>query len=48
MLCLTVAVISGGKLDMGALIKQAMASTAIAEHQKEAPRYAQKLAKTAH
>ena len=37
-----------GKLDMGALMKQAMASPAIAEHKKDAPKYAQKLAKAAH
>ena len=38
----------GGKLDMGALMKEAMASPAIAEHKKDAPKYAQKLAKAAH
>jgi len=37
-----------GKLDMGALMKQAMASPAIAPHKKDAPKYAQKLAKAAH
>ena len=48
MLRLAVAAASGGKLDMGALMKQAMASPAIAEHKKDAPKYAQKLAKAAH
>jgi leucyl-tRNA synthetase len=38
----------GGKLDMSALMKQAMATPAIAEHKKDAPKYAQKLAKAAH
>jgi leucyl-tRNA synthetase len=33
---------------MGALMKQAMATPAIAEHKKDAPKYAQKLAKAAH
>lgn len=33
---------------MWALVKQAMASPAIAEHRKDAPKYAQKLAKAAH
>ena len=33
---------------MGALMKQAMASPSIAEHKKDAPKYAQKLAKAAH
>ncbi len=37
-----------GKLDMGALMKQAMASPAIAPFKKDAPKYAQKLAKAAH
>jgi leucyl-tRNA synthetase len=37
-----------GKLDMGALMKQAMASPAIAPYKKDAPKYAQKLAKAAH
>jgi leucyl-tRNA synthetase len=37
-----------GKLDMGALMKQAMATPAIAAHKKDAPKYAQKLAKAAH
>jgi len=37
-----------GKLDMGALMKQAMAMPAIAAHKKDAPKYAQKLAKAAH
>ena len=37
-----------GKLDMGALMKQAMASPVIAPHKKDAPKYAQKLAKAAH
>jgi len=38
----------GGKLDMSVLMKQAMATPAIAEHKKDAPKYAQKLAKAAH
>ena len=33
---------------MSALMKQAMATPAIAEHKKDAPKYAQKLAKAAH
>ena len=33
---------------MGALMKQAMASPAIAPFKKDAPKYAQKLAKAAH
>jgi hypothetical protein len=33
---------------MGALMKQAMATAAIAEHKKDAPKHAQKLAKAAH
>ena len=33
---------------MGALMKEAMANPAIAEHKKDAPKYAQKLAKAAH
>lgn len=37
-----------GKLDMGALMKEAMASPAIAPFKKDAPKYAQKLAKAAH
>ena len=48
MLRLAVEAASGGKLDMGALMKQAMASPAISEHKKDAPKYAQKLAKAAH
>jgi len=48
MLRLAVAAAAGGKLDMGALMKEAMANTAIAEHKKDAPKYAQKLAKAAH
>jgi leucyl-tRNA synthetase len=48
MLRLAVAAAQGGKLDMGALMKQAMATPAIAEHKKDAPKYAQKLAKAAH
>jgi leucyl-tRNA synthetase len=47
-LCLAIAKASGGKLDMGALMKQAMASPEIAPFKKEAPKYAQKLAKAAH
>jgi leucyl-tRNA synthetase len=37
-----------GKLDMGALMKAAMASPAVAPYKKDAPKYAQKLAKQAH
>ena len=39
-----------GKLDAGygALMKAAMAAPAIAAHKKDAPKYAQKLAKAAH
>ena len=37
MLRLAVEAASGGKLDMGALMKQAMASPSIAEHKKDAP-----------
>ncbi len=48
MLRLAVEAAAGGKLDMGALMKEAMASPAIAEHKKDAPKYAQKLAKAAH
>jgi leucyl-tRNA synthetase len=48
MLRLAVATAQGGKLDMGALMKQAMASPAVAPHKKDAPKYAQKLAKAAH
>ena len=36
-----------GRLDMGALMKQAMASPTIAKHKEDAPKYAQKLAKAA-
>jgi leucyl-tRNA synthetase len=48
MLRLAVEAASGGKLDMSALMKAAMATPAIAEHKKDAPKYAQKLAKAAH
>jgi len=48
MLRLAVAAASGGKLDMGALMKQAMADPAISKNKKDAPKYAQKLAKAAH
>jgi hypothetical protein len=48
MLRLAVEAAEGGKLDMGALMKQAMASPAIAPYKKDAPKYAQKLAKAAH
>jgi leucyl-tRNA synthetase len=48
MLRLALGAATGGKLDMGALMKQAMASPAIAEHKKDAPKCAQKLAKAAH
>jgi len=36
------------KLDMGQLMKVAMANPVISEHKKDAPKYAQKLAKGAH
>jgi len=48
MLQLAVDGAAGGKLDMGALMKAAMASPAISPHKKDAPKYAQKLAKAAH
>ncbi len=48
MLRLATEAAKGGKLDMGALMKEAMASPAIAAHKKDAPKYAQKLAKAAH
>lgn len=48
MLRLAVAAVVGGKLDMGALMKEAMANPAIAKHKKDAPKYAQKLAKATH
>ncbi len=48
MLRLAVEAAVGGKLDMGALMKAAMASPSIAPHKKDAPKYAQKLAKAAH
>ena len=38
---------SSGNLDMGALMKAAMASPEVAKNKKEAPKYAQKLAKAA-
>jgi len=37
-----------GKLDMGALMKAALADPAVAPYKKDAPKYAQKLAKAAH
>ncbi|NPV62932.1 MAG: leucine--tRNA ligase [Methanotrichaceae archaeon] len=48
MLGLAAKAAAGGKLDMGALMKEAMASPAIAAHKKDAPKYAGKLAKAAH
>ncbi|VVB72765.1 Leucine--tRNA ligase [uncultured archaeon] len=48
MLGLAVQAASGGKLDMGALMKTAMAAPSITAHKKDAPKYAQKLAKAAH
>jgi leucyl-tRNA synthetase len=48
MLRLAVDGAAGGKLDMGVLMKAAMAAPAIAAHKKDAPKYAQKLAKAAH
>jgi leucyl-tRNA synthetase len=48
MLRLAVEASEGRKRDMGALMKQAMASPAIAPFKKDAPKYAQKLAKAAH
>ncbi len=37
-----------GKLDMSALMKSAMSDPVISQHKKDAPKYAQKLAKSAH
>jgi leucyl-tRNA synthetase len=37
-----------GKLDMGALMKAAMSDPVISKYKKEAPKYAQKLAKAVH
>jgi leucyl-tRNA synthetase len=37
-----------GKLDMGALMKAAMSDPVISKYKKDAPKYAQKLAKAAH
>ncbi len=48
MLSLALDVTRGGKLDMGALMKVAMANEEISAHKKDAPKYAQKLAKSAH
>ena len=48
MLRLAVGAAEGGKLDMSALMKAAMATPAIAAFKKDAPKYAQKLAKAAH
>jgi len=48
MLKMALAAAQGGKLDIGALMKQAIASPAIAPFKKDAPKYAQKLAKVAH
>jgi leucyl-tRNA synthetase len=48
MLRLAVDTTKDGKLDMSALMKAAMANRAIAAHKKDAPKYAQKLAKAAH
>jgi leucyl-tRNA synthetase len=48
MLRLAVDTTKEGKLDMSALMKAAMANKAIAAHKKDAPKYAQKLAKAAH
>jgi leucyl-tRNA synthetase len=48
MLSLAAKAAAGGKLDMGALMKEAMTSPAIAAHKKDAPKYAGKLAKAAH
>ena len=45
---LTYVIKIGSLVDMGALMKQAMVSPAISEHKKDAPKYAQKLAKAAH
>jgi len=39
---------SSGKLDMGMLMKAAMVNPEISNHKKEAPKFGQKLAKTAH
>jgi leucyl-tRNA synthetase len=48
MLRLAVITTKEGKLDMSALMKAAMANKAISLHKKDAPKYAQKLAKVAH
>jgi len=48
MLRLAVEAAEGGKLDMGALMKQAMNNPDMAPFKKDAPKYAQKLAKAAH
>jgi len=47
-LALGAAQAKGGKLDMGALMKEAMANPEIGKHKKDAPKYAGKLAKAAH
>ncbi|MDM7935545.1 MAG: leucine--tRNA ligase, partial [Methanothrix sp.] len=48
MLRLAVRHIHDGRLDVGALMKEAMAVPEIAPYRKEAPKYAQRLAKAAH
>jgi leucyl-tRNA synthetase len=48
MLRLAVETSHGGKLDMSALMKKAMSDPVISQHKKDAPKYAQKLAKAAH
>ncbi|HOT07546.1 MAG TPA: leucine--tRNA ligase [Methanothrix soehngenii] len=48
MLRLALDISSGGRFDMSGLMKAAMADPEIAAHKKEAPKYAQKLAKTVH
>jgi leucyl-tRNA synthetase len=48
MLRLALKTTKDGKLDMSALMKAAMANRAISLHKKDAPKFAQKLAKAAH
>jgi leucyl-tRNA synthetase len=47
MLGLALQMAMGGKLDMGQLMKAALADPTIQKHKKDAPKYAGKLAKTA-
>ena len=48
MLQMAMDLVRSGNVDMGALMKAAMASPEVAKNKKEAPKYAQKLAKAAH